>query len=82
MNDTAEIAVDVRDADQALRRFHCVAANFSRYSMTTNSLRFWVHRVVARRRFLRMIAGFEDVTEGGIYLFGDEIKTCRPTSVR
>ena len=31
---------------------------------------------------LRMIAGFEDVTEGGIYLFGDEIKTCRPTSVR
>ena len=27
---------------------------------------------------LRMIAGFEDVTEGGIFLFGDEIETLPP----
>ena len=77
MNDTAEIAVDVRGA---IKRYGDFTA-LQRISLGIRDNEFFTllgPSGCGKTTLLRMIAGFEDVTEGGIYLFGDEIKTLPP----
>ena len=50
MNDTAEIAIDVRDAVKRYGDFTALQKFLSGF-VTMNSLRFWGHLVAARRRF-------------------------------
>lgn len=77
MNKDAQIAVDVRNA---VKRY----ADFTALQQISLSIRdneFFTllgPSGCGKTTLLRMIAGFEEVTEGGIYLFGDEIKTLPP----
>ncbi|AKS46124.1 spermidine/putrescine transport system ATP-binding protein [Octadecabacter temperatus] len=77
MNETTEIAVDVRDA---VKRYGTFTA-LQQISLAIRDNEFFTllgPSGCGKTTLLRMIAGFEDVTEGGIYLFGDEIKTLPP----
>jgi spermidine/putrescine transport system ATP-binding protein len=77
MNDATEIAVDVRDA---VKRYGDFTA-LQQISLAILDNEFFTllgPSGCGKTTLLRMIAGFEDVTEGGIYLFGDEIKTLPP----
>ena len=77
MNDATEIAVDVRDA---VKRYGDLTA-LQQISLAIRDNEFFTllgPSGCGKTTLLRMIAGFEDVTEGGIYLFGDEIKTLPP----
>jgi spermidine/putrescine transport system ATP-binding protein len=77
MNDATEIAVDVRDA---VKRYGDFTA-LQQISLAIRDNEFFTllgPSGCGKTTLLRMIAGFEDVTEGGIYLFGDEIKTLPP----
>lgn len=77
MNDATEIAVDMRDA---VKRYGDFTA-LQQISLAIRDNEFFTllgPSGCGKTTLLRMIAGFEDVTEGGIYLFGDEIKTLPP----
>ena len=77
MNSTTEIAVDVRDA---VKRYGDFTA-LQQISLAIHDNEFFTllgPSGCGKTTLLRMIAGFEDVTEGGIYLFDDEIKTLPP----
>lgn len=77
MNDDAEIAVDVRDA---VKRYDDFTA-LQQISLGIRDKEFFTllgPSGCGKTTLLRMIAGFEAVTEGGIFLFGDEIKTLPP----
>lgn len=77
MNDATQIAVDVRDA---VKRYGDFTA-LQQISLAIHDNEFFTllgPSGCGKTTLLRMIAGFEDVTEGGIYLFGDEIKTLPP----
>ena len=77
MNDATEIAVDVRNA---VKRYGDFTA-LQQISLSIRDNEFFTllgPSGCGKTTLLRMIAGFEDVTEGGIYLFGDEIKSLPP----
>ena len=77
MNDAIQIAVDVRDAVKSYGDFTAL----QQISLAIHDNEFFTllgPSGCGKTTLLRMIAGFEDVTEGGIYLFGDEIKTLPP----
>ena len=77
MNENAEIAVDVRDA---IKRYGDFTA-LQQISLGIRDNEFFTllgPSGCGKTTLLRLIAGFEDVTEGGIYLFGDEIETLPP----
>ncbi len=77
MNGITEIAVDVRDA---VKRYGDFTA-LQQISLAIHDNEFFTllgPSGCGKTTLLRMIAGFEDLTEGGIYLFGDEIKTLPP----
>lgn len=77
MQDTAEIAVEVRDA---VKRYGTFTA-LQKISLGIRDNEFFTllgPSGCGKTTLLRMIAGFEDVTEGGIFLFGDEIAKLAP----
>jgi len=77
MNSGAGFAVDVRDA---VKRYGDFTA-LHQISLGIRDNEFFTllgPSGCGKTTLLRMIAGFEDVTEGGIYLFGDEIKALPP----
>lgn len=77
MNDDAQIAVDVRDA---VKRYGDFTA-LQRISLGIRDNEFFTllgPSGCGKTTLLRMIAGFEDVTEGAIFLYGDEIEDLPP----
>ena len=77
MNNAADIAVDVRNA---VKRYGDFTA-LKQISVGIRDNEFFTllgPSGCGKTTLLRMIAGFEDVTEGEIHLFGDEIKTLPP----
>ena len=77
MSDAAEIAVDVRDA---VKRYGDFTA-LQKISLGIRDNEFFTllgPSGCGKTTLLRMIAGFEDVTEGGIFLFGEEIENLPP----
>jgi spermidine/putrescine transport system ATP-binding protein len=77
MDDAAKIAVDVRDA---YKRYGDVTV-LHQISLAIYDNEFFTllgPSGCGKTTLLRMIAGFEDVSQGGIYLFGDEIKALPP----
>jgi spermidine/putrescine transport system ATP-binding protein len=74
---TANAAVEVRDA---VKRYGDFTA-LKRVSLTIRDNEFFTllgPSGCGKTTLLRMIAGFEDVTEGAIFLFGDEIEKLPP----
>ncbi len=77
MSDERAAAIDVRDAVKrygdftALKRISLSIADNEFFTLLGPS-------GCGKTTLLRMIAGFEDVTEGAIFLFGDEIETLPP----
>ncbi|THH38226.1 ABC transporter ATP-binding protein [Aliishimia ponticola] len=72
-----EIAIDVRDA---VKRYGTFAA-LKRISLTIRDNEFFTllgPSGCGKTTLLRMIAGFEDVTEGAIYLYGEALDTLPP----
>ena len=77
MNDDAQIAVDVRDAVKRYGEFTAL----QKISLGIRDNEFFTllgPSGCGKTTLLRMIAGFEDVTEGAIYLYGDEIVSLPP----
>lgn len=77
MNDDVEIAVDIRDA---VKRYGTFTA-LHKISLGIRDNEFFTllgPSGCGKTTLLRMIAGFEDVTEGGILLYGDKIETLPP----
>ena len=77
MLDHVEIAVDVRSA---VKRYGDFTA-LQKISLSIQDNEFFTllgPSGCGKTTLLRMIAGFEDVTEGGIMLFGDKIETLPP----
>lgn len=77
MNDTVDFAVSVRDA---VKRYGDFTA-LHQISVGIRDNEFFTllgPSGCGKTTLLRMIAGFEEVTEGGIYLFGEEIKALPP----
>src|SRR6056297_3434667 len=77
MTDATDIAVDVRNA---VKRYGDFTA-LQQISLGIRDNEFFTllgPSGCGKTTLLRMIAGFEAVTEGGIYLFGDEIKALPP----
>ncbi len=77
MSDQPTIAVDVR---QAVKRYGDFTA-LKEISLAIYDNEFFTllgPSGCGKTTLLRMIAGFEDVTEGAIFLFGDEIETLPP----
>ncbi|SPF78954.1 Spermidine/putrescine import ATP-binding protein PotA [Aliiroseovarius pelagivivens] len=77
MNDDTQIAVDVRDA---VKRYGDFTA-LQKISLGIRDNEFFTllgPSGCGKTTLLRMIAGFEDVTEGAIFLYGDEIATLPP----
>ncbi|QYX56558.1 ABC transporter ATP-binding protein [Roseovarius sp. SCSIO 43702] len=77
VTDGERIAVDVRDA---VKRYGDFTA-LKRISLSIRDNEFFTllgPSGCGKTTLLRMIAGFEDVTEGAIFLFGDEIETLPP----
>jgi spermidine/putrescine transport system ATP-binding protein len=77
MLDHVEIAVDVRSA---VKRYGDFTA-LKKISISIQDNEFFTllgPSGCGKTTLLRMIAGFEDVTEGGIMLFGDKIETLPP----
>ena len=71
------IAIDVRDA---VKRYGDFTA-LKRISLSIRDNEFFTllgPSGCGKTTLLRMIAGFEDVTEGAIFLFGDEIESLPP----
>lgn len=77
MNDNTELAVDVRDA---VKRYGTFTA-LQKISLGIRDNEFFTllgPSGCGKTTLLRMIAGFESVTEGAIYLYGDEIEMLPP----
>jgi len=77
MGNEASIAVDVRDA---VKRYGDFTA-LKKISLSIRDNEFFTllgPSGCGKTTLLRMIAGFEDVTEGAIFLYGDEIETLPP----
>ena len=77
MADRETIAIDVRDA---VKRYGDFTA-LQKISLSIFDNEFFTllgPSGCGKTTLLRMIAGFEDVTEGAIYLFGDEIEDLPP----
>lgn len=77
MAQDGQIAVDVRDA---VKRYGDFTA-LQKISLQIRDNEFFTllgPSGCGKTTLLRMIAGFEDVTEGAIFLFGDEIETLPP----
>lgn len=77
MNEPDEIAVDVRNA---IKRYGDFTA-LQQISLGIRDNEFFTllgPSGCGKTTLLRMIAGFEDVTEGAIFLYGDEIETLPP----
>ena len=77
MLDNVEIAVDVRSA---VKRYGDFTA-LKKISLSIQDNEFFTllgPSGCGKTTLLRIIAGFEDVTEGGIMLFGDKIETLPP----
>ncbi len=77
MNENAQIAVDVRDA---VKRYGPFTA-LEKISLSIRDNEFFTllgPSGCGKTTLLRMIAGFEDVTEGAIFLYGDEIDDLTP----
>ena len=77
MNDNTQIAVDVRDA---VKRYGDFTA-LQKISLGIRDNEFFTllgPSGCGKTTLLRMIAGFEDVTEGAIFLYGDEIESLPP----
>ena len=77
MNDKTQIAVDVRDA---VKRYGDFTA-LQKISLGIRDNEFFTllgPSGCGKTTLLRMIAGFEDVTEGAIFLYGDEIESLPP----
>lgn len=80
MNDYAKIAVDMRDA---VKRY----GDFTALQKTSLNIRddgfftLFGPSGCGKTTLLRMIAGFEDVTEGGIHLYAKRSKPCRRINV-
>ena len=77
MSDDQTIAVDVRNA---VKRYGDFTA-LKEISLAIRDNEFFTllgPSGCGKTTLLRMIAGFEDVTEGGIFLFGDEIESLPP----
>ena len=71
------IAIDVRDA---VKRYGTFTA-LKKISMSIQDNEFFTllgPSGCGKTTLLRMIAGFEEVTEGAIYLYGQEIDTLPP----
>ncbi len=77
MNDDPPIAVDVRDA---MKRYGDFTA-LQQISLAIRDNEFFTllgPSGCGKTTLLRMIAGFEDVTEGAIFLYGEEIDDLPP----
>jgi spermidine/putrescine transport system ATP-binding protein len=77
MSERTEIAVDVRDA---VKRYGDFTA-LQQISLAIRDNEFFTllgPSGCGKTTLLRMIAGFEEVTEGEIFLFGDEIEKLPP----
>ncbi|MFT4707561.1 MAG: spermidine/putrescine transport system ATP-binding protein [bacterium] len=77
MNDDAAIAIDVRGA---VKRYGTFTA-LQPISVSIRDNEFFTllgPSGCGKTTLLRMIAGFEDVTEGGIFLFGEKIENLPP----
>lgn len=77
LSETRTIAVDVRDA---VKRYGDFTA-LKRISLSIYDNEFFTllgPSGCGKTTLLRMIAGFEDVTEGAIFLFDEEIETLPP----
>ncbi len=77
MTDDSQIAVDVRDA---VKRYGDFTA-LQKISLSIRDNEFFTllgPSGCGKTTLLRMIAGFEDVSEGGIFLFGEEIENLPP----
>lgn len=77
MSDDKQIAVDVRDA---VKRYGDFTA-LQRISLGIRDNEFFTllgPSGCGKTTLLRMIAGFEDVTEGAIFLYGEEIEDLPP----
>ena len=77
MSDTVTDAVDIRDAVKRYGDF--TALKSITLSIADNEFFTLLGPSgCGKTTLLRMIAGFEDVTEGAIFLFGEEIETLPP----
>ncbi|PRY25519.1 spermidine/putrescine transport system ATP-binding protein [Aliiruegeria haliotis] len=77
MAEARQIAIDVRDA---VKRYGDFTA-LKRISLSIHDNEFFTllgPSGCGKTTLLRMIAGFEDVTEGGIFLYGKEIEDLPP----
>ena len=77
MSQTTQIAIDVCDA---VKRYGAFTA-LKTISLSIHDNEFFTllgPSGCGKTTLLRMIAGFEDVTEGAIYLYGDEIDKLPP----
>ena len=77
MSDKEQIAIDVRDAVKRYGEFTAL----KRISLTTMDNEFFTllgPSGCGKTTLLRMIAGFEDVTDGAIFLYGKEIENLPP----
>lgn len=77
MSDPAQIAVDVRDAVKRYGDFTALKP----ISLSIRDNEFFTllgPSGCGKTTLLRMIAGFEDVTEGAIFLYGEEIEDLPP----
>ena len=77
MSDTEVIAIDVRNA---VKRYGDFTA-LQEISLSIYDNEFFTllgPSGCGKTTLLRMIAGFENVTEGAIFLFGDEIENLPP----
>ncbi len=77
MTDTGKIAIDVRNA---VKRYGDFTA-LKKISLSIRDNEFFTllgPSGCGKTTLLRMIAGFEDVTEGEIFLYGDEIENLPP----
>ncbi len=77
VSDKESIAIDVRDAVKRYGEFTAL----KKISLSIRDNEFFTllgPSGCGKTTLLRMIAGFEDVTEGAIFLYGDEIATLPP----
>lgn len=77
MSDTSQIAIDVRDAVKRYGDFTALK-QISLSIMDNEFFTLLGPSGCGKTTLLRMIAGFEDVTEGAIFLYGDEIENLPP----
>jgi len=77
LSDNERIAVDVRDAVKRYGDFTALK-NIALSIMDNEFFTLLGPSGCGKTTLLRMIAGFEDVTEGTIFLFGDDLESLPP----